>query len=429
MFGAHRMPVGMRVSYECDSKAGFFYGLMYGAMIAYFPYIVLKSLGGDNQHVQLIAQASFFGATMTIFWTRWFQNFRKLPLVVWTKSIARALLLVLPLISGAWTFSALVFIFWTIELMASPAYSGIMKEVYLDSHRGLAMGYVRIHVCMGQVLGSVISGFVLHTPGKPGETSVWDHLPRVIAPGPHNYTWLFPLGVAAGLTGMIFFHRLRRWSDLGDFTARQTETHLVRHILELLRTEPALRNAQIVLTVIGLTNLMCGALYPVFQVRVLHIEYEQVAVLSAVQAVTAIASYYIFGSIVDRRNLLAWHAWTFLFFMASTLFYTLSASFTGIVFATLCDGMGGGGWDLVRNNFLIRIAPRNRPQSVFTLDLFLMGLRGIAAPPLAFWILARFDSYRLVFVLNLVVGAAGCAWLLWMARHYGDVHAAHSRKR
>lgn len=420
MFGAHRMPVGMRISYDCDSKAGFCYGLMYGCTLYYFPYVALKSLSADDIHIQLMSMASFFGATMTIFWTRWFQNFRKLPLVVWTKTIARLLLLALPLATGAWTFAALVCLFWIIELMASPAYSGIMKEVYLDSHRGMAMGYVRMHVCLGQVLGSALSGFVLHTPRSGAEPGFWDRLPSVLTPGPGNYTWLFPMGVAAGVVGMIFFHRLRRWSDLSDFTDRATETRVLRQILRILKRKPALLYAQITLSAIGLSNLMCIALYPVYQVEVLAIRYEQVAVLSAVQAICGISSYYIFGSLVDRRNLLAWHAWTFLPFMLASFCYVATESFAGVLLAVLCGGMASGGWDLVRSNFLIRVAPRRRPQPVFTLDLFLMGLRGTAAPLLGFWLCRTFDSFRLVFWINILVGAAGCAVFFWLGKRFPD---------
>ncbi|MBE7561094.1 MFS transporter [bacterium] len=419
MFGAHRMPVSMRVSYECDSKAGFCYGLMYGSTISYFTYVALKNLSASDQVVKLLYLASFFGATATIFWTRWFQTFRKLPLVVWTKGVARALLLLLPLATGAPMFAAIVFAFWTIELMASPAYSSIMKEVYLDSHRGLAMGYVRVHVCLGQILGALFSGFILHEQGTPDRPSLWDRLPSVIAPGPHNFDKIVPFGVAAGLVGLVFFHRLHQWSDQGDFTAKSTEPHLLRPILALLRDLPALRYAQIALSLLGLSNLMCMCLYPVYQVEVFNIRYEQVAVLTAVASVCGITSYYVFGSIVDRRNLLAWHAWTFMLFMAATVCYLVTETFAGLVVATMCQGLGSGGWDLVRNNFLIRVAPHHRPQPVFTLDLFLMGLRGVAAPFLAFW-LCRTFSFQLVFWINLVVGAGGCAAFLWMGRRYTD---------
>ena len=410
----------MRVSYECDSKAGFLYGFMHGCTIYYFPYILLKALDGGEDHIKLIAAAPFVGTTLTLFWSNYYQNLRKLPLVVWSKTLARLCLLIFPFITGAWGFAAMVVLFWTLESMAAPAYSGIMKEIYLDTHRGLAMGYVRMQVCFGQVLGALLSAFILHTPGANGNGSFWDHVPSLFTPGPDNYTWLFPIGVAAGTLGLIFFHRLGRWSDQSDFTDRRPEKHMVRQILHLLRERPALLYTQITLFAVGTTNLMCVAVYPVFQVRVLNIQYEQAALLSAVQAICGIASYFIFGSMVDRRNLLAWHAWTFGMFVLGSALYLVTRDFTGVVFATLAMGMGSGGWDLVRSNLLIRMAPRHHPQPVFVLDLFTMGLRGIAAPFLGLGLLAWSGSYRLVFGLNIVVGLVGMAVFLWLGRHYHE---------
>ena len=104
------------------------------------------------------------------------------------KLLARGVILLFFLATNPWIFIILIFLNSLLEQAGSPAYLGIMKEIYSDDYRGRAMGYVRMEMAIVAAFASYLGGFLL------------DHF---------SYRYIFPLGAMFGILSVTYFGKIK----------------------------------------------------------------------------------------------------------------------------------------------------------------------------------------------------------------------------
>jgi hypothetical protein len=178
----------------------------------------------------------------------------------------------------------------------------------------------------------------------------------------------------------------------------------------------------------GFANLLVAVLYPIYLVDHFGISNTFAGILFACYSLFTIAGYYYWGKHIDRRDPL--HARIILMFVlslvpltylilqfvpgrefsfAALLLVFLNASFNGIA-------MSGG--ELARVNFFVRVVSPALLEKYWTIDYFLMGIRGILAPILGLTLKNLF-GYLPVFALAFLLAiTASTLMALFYRRSY-----------
>ncbi len=357
MFFDRRIPVGLRTAYNYDSLGGILYGIHYGLTIAFFP-IIARKLGASSGQMAFLTTTSLIGALFTFFWAYYSSNRKKMPFMIRMKGTARVLLFLMVLAVNPWAFIFLVFLYWFFEMAGSPAYTGIMKEIYSEEHRGKAMGYVRVEMGMAMIFSSWLGGFLLD---------------RV------SYRYVFPVGAVFGLLALLSFRRIRVRSD-EKAAFNQKKAFSLLEIGRILKRDKRFFRYAVIFFTFGFGNLIIVPLCPIFLVDTLHITNALAGRLASLFSLCWLISYLFWGEFIDRRGPL--NALWLLLLLVSFVpaLYSLASDIWFVAIATIFSGLSSGGIQLARLNYITRIAGHEQVQDYWGVDYTLMGLRGIVAP-------------------------------------------------
>ena len=364
MFFDRRIPAGLRTAYNYDSLGGILYGLFYGLTVAFFP-IIARKLGASSGQMAFLTASSTIGALFTFFWAHYSSNRRKMPFVTRMKGIARMLLFLMVLAVNPWAFIFLVFLYWFFEMAGAPAYVGIMKEIYSEEHRGKAMGYVRVEMAMAMIFSSWLGGLLL------------DRL---------TYRYLFPAGAVFGLLALLSFRRIRVESDQKTGFS-QNKAFSLLEIGRILKRDKRFFRYAVTFFVFGFGNLMILPLCPIFLVDTLHVTNAVAGRLASLFSLCWLISYLFWGEFIDRRGPLnaLWLVMLLVSFVP--VLYSFASDIWFVAVATVFSGLSSGGIELVRVNYITRIAGYEQVQNYWGVDYTLMGLRGIIAPFAGVWLM------------------------------------------
>ena len=187
MFFNRRIPLFIRESYYYDSKAAILWGIFWGLSLAFFP-VIARKIGASSFQIALLTSAPFLGSLFTLYWSRLSNKRSKMKFFLRVKILARAAIFLMVLAINPWIFIAVVFLNALFEQAGSPAYTGIMKEIYPDSLRARAMGYVASEHALSAIFACYIGGFLL------------DRM---------SYRYIFPLAALIGIYSLAHFRKIK----------------------------------------------------------------------------------------------------------------------------------------------------------------------------------------------------------------------------
>ncbi len=357
MFFDRRIPAGLKTAYNYDSLGGILYGAHYGFTIAFFP-IIARKLGASSGQMAFLTTTSLIGALFTFFWAHYSNNRKKMPFIIRMKGTARVLLFLMVLVVNPWAFIFIVFLYWFFEMAGSPAYAGIMKEIYSEKHRGKAMGYVRVEMGMAMIVSSWLAGLLLDR---------------------FSYRYVFPAGAVFGLFALLSFRRIRVKSDERVVPNQKKRFSLLEIGRILKRDKRFLRYSAIIFT-FGFGNLIIIPLCPIFLVDTLRITNTLAGRLASLFSLCWVISYLFWGEFIDRKGPLnaLWLLLLLVSFVPALYFFASNIWFAAI--ATIFSGLSSGGTQLARVNYITRIVRHEQVADYWGVDYTLMGLRGIVAP-------------------------------------------------
>ena len=363
MFFNGRVPSYLRVTYYYDSFGGLLYGLFFGLTI-YFFAIVARTIGATNTQIAILSMAPFVAALFTFHWSRHSSRRKKMPFLVKVIGIARALLFLMSFAVNPWLFVILVLLYWFFEMAGSPAYTGIMKDIYPTEHRGKAMGYVRVEMSLAAVLAAYIGGHLLNI-------------------GPQSYRWVFPLGAVFGLLSLASFRKIEVKSD--NQVKANHECFSFPKATHIFREDKRFFHYQLIFFISGFGWLLTMPLYPIFVVDVLHLSKATLGQVGALFSLCWLISFFFWGGYIDKKGPLRARYLTIFLLSFVPFFYFLANRFPGagpglIFVAAAFSGLAWGGAELSRFNYIISIAAQDKIQSYWGIDFTLMGVRGVFAP-------------------------------------------------
>jgi len=158
MFFNRRIPLSIRESYYYDSATAIIWGLFWGTSVAFFP-VIARKMGASNLQMAFLSMAPFIGSLFTLYWSRLSSNTNEMHFFILIKFLARIVLFLMFLAINPYIFIVIVFLNSFFERAGSPAYVGIIKQIYPENYRGRSMGYVRVERAVSAIFASIFSGF------------------------------------------------------------------------------------------------------------------------------------------------------------------------------------------------------------------------------------------------------------------------------
>jgi|GEM_PF-1766072 len=231
--------------------------VVYGAFATSLSFIplVLRRLGASADLLALYAASAYLGnvlAGLGLHLAR-LGHPKRTAVICWV--LSRSVFLGVAFVTRDVGLLILAAIFWLVEGLPSPIYSGIIQSIYPVEVRGRTMAVVRLGMALSMLTLAPVAGWILDGPG---------------------YRVLFSLAGAIGVLSSLIFSRLR--VNAPDLQLHRTMG--ASHVNDILLHDRryALCLAGIVL--FGLSSLIPTALYPIVQVDRLQLTYSELGWLT-----------------------------------------------------------------------------------------------------------------------------------------------------
>ncbi|MBM3254449.1 MAG: MFS transporter [Candidatus Omnitrophica bacterium] len=375
MFFKSHFPHHIRKNYNYDFWAGILFGI-YAGLILPFIFLVARRLGASPFQLALIASAPFYGNLISFYWAHKAQSGSKKSFVVCGSIISRSLLLFTLLINAPFPFSLVVFFSQFLSPMIDPAYVGVMSEVYPDSYRGKAMGYVRIGASLAIIASCFFGGKFLDLFG---------------------HRLIFPLGAMFGILSSLVFAGM----DVSEKEPISVSKFEAKEILRIMRKDSDFSTFEIFYFIFGFGNLLFVPVFPIFLVDTLGISNFDAGKLSVVASIFGLIAVYFWGHIIDKKGarfsipfaVAGLGFVPFLYFFAKDMHLLYAASIiSGICFA---------GLDLLILNSMIEFSNKTLAPKYHAIHTTFMGIRGVVAPFLGIRLMHILGA-RMVFMLSFL---------------------------
>jgi hypothetical protein len=116
----------------------------------------------------------------------------------------------------------------------------------------------------------------------------------------------------------------------------------------------------------------------------------QIAIVTAViPSIARLATTHMWGAIFDRYNFFILRTVLNSFFLAAILVFFSSHSLVFLGVAGALYGLAMAGGNIAWNLWVTKFAPQERASDYMSVHTFLTGVRGVIAPFIGFWLIAR----------------------------------------
>ncbi len=369
------IPEQARDAYRRDCTAGILLGLYTGAVFPFIGYIARDRLHASVELIGLMTAAPFLGNMLALFWANAMEGRPKMPYVVWSCVVARALFLLTIFAVTPVSFAILISVIQIIATVAAPAYASVLKEIYPDEHRGRIMAYIRVGLAFTTFVSTLLVGQLLKRSTL-------------------GYTHIFPIAGILGVISAFSFGSIKTAPVDPDHPDNQRTSTLefLRNTLAIFKADRNYSWFALSVFVYGFGNLLVAPLYPVFQVDRLHISAAQVAFLSNTSTVIWMVSYFYWGKYVDVRSPLRAVVVNVLLISLVPLNYFLARNVWMLIPTAVINGLTMGGVELSYFNSILRFAKNGKESQYQALHSFLLGIRGTTAPFIGAWMVTSFRN-------------------------------------
>jgi MFS family permease len=367
--------------------AGLCAGAFTGMVFPFLTKIARGDLHASQNAIALMVAAPFIGNLFSPVWARQMEGKDKLPFCLYSWSIARSLLLLMPLAVTGNLFVLLITLLQIVGTVASPAYTSLMRDIYPDSARGRLMGYVRVMAQSAMFLATLITG-------------------RLMDSG-ISYRYLFPLAGVFGIGAALAFRHVRalpvptvadkrHGNPITQPVPADGRNTFLYQTISILKHNHAYRYFALSVFIYGFANLMMQPLYGLYQVDILHISSTQIANLTNIGSLCAIAGAFFWGRFMDKRGAPMTVMCSIVLIAIIPIIYLFTRRVEALFVASVLSGLGFAGIELSYLASILLYAERERTAQYQSLHSLLLGIRGVIAPLLAVPLVKMF-GYPVVF--------------------------------
>ncbi len=350
--------------------------------------ILMKRLAATPLEMGLALSAPYFSLVFGFPLLRFMTGWKALDIITVPTAFTRLAIAGVGFTNNTTVILALYVLCQFVEGLGMGAYTRVLKELYSDGSRSVAMGYVRFYIALTTIIGSAVGGWMLDS----GYTS----------------TMFLIAGVCGMLSSVNFYHVLPR--DVSPAFA--TGGFSVRSVATTLNASEGFYWMNVTIMLFGFGNLLMLGVLPTKLVTGWHVSNATVGYLTGLTNIVQMVGYVVVGRFIAKhgaqRGLFLGmfggllNPWLFLLAPA-TAYLTMPYAFTGIL---------NVGFDLSWMQLVIAYAPTSELAVYGSVYTFLMGLRGIAAMLFSNLALSALgvDTFLAAAGLFMLAGMAVALW-------------------
>lgn len=218
-----------------------------------------------------------------------------------------------------------------------------------------------------------------------------------------DYRMLFLIAICAGLFSQLVFYKIKTIFPVKKIKTSITDSKLFE-FLTILKNDKLLFKYFSIFFLQGFGFLLNVALFPIYLVDELHISYTFLGIINFLFFISMISGFYLWGKHIDKHNPLKTRVCLMFILMFIPLFFFLMGKVTIInmvlvMLVYICRGFSFSGGELSRINFITRVVDYTMIEKYWTIDFFLLGVRGILAPVFGL-LLKNLLGFKPVFLLS-----------------------------
>ncbi len=376
------IPKSINKIYSYDSISATLQIGIFNTIILTFAPIIMRKLGATDFIMGVITIAPIAGSIVIFMWLHLAFKYEKIQFVAIMKTIGMLILFIPLLFSNPIIFAVCFLVYNILERGCSPTYVSIMKNIYPTKFRAFTMGMVRIEATITAVIISLIAG------------RLFDRF---------DFRIIFFTGICAGLLAQFFFYKIRTISPVKQILLNHYKFKVV-DLINILKKDRLILTYFSIFFIGGFGNLLNHTLYPIYLVDELHISNTFAGIIFSFNFAALILGFYFWGKYIDKHDPLKCRVWIFFIFGLMPFFYLLTAliknlSTVFIILAYISRGLTLSGAELARINLFTRIVKEHDIEKYWSIDFFLVGVRGIIAP-YAGLLLKNLIGFKIVFCIG-----------------------------
>ncbi|HUV05113.1 MAG TPA: MFS transporter [Armatimonadota bacterium] len=395
------VPKEARDAYRRESWGALLGGVYTGAIFPFIGFIARDSLHASVALIGLMTAAPFIGNVFALFYANAMEGKAKMPYVVWSQVIARALFLLILFAKTPLSFALIVTAVQVIASAAGPAYAAILKEIYPDDYRGRIMAYIRVGLAFVTLVSTLLVGRLLKHVG---------------------FNYIFAVAGLFGVAAALAFGTIKTAPvDPEGLDQKVSTLRFLRNTFAIFKEDREYAWFALSIFTYGFGSLIAAPLYPVFQVDRLHISAIQVAMLSNTSTAIWMLAYLYWGRYIDMRSPLKATVVNVLLASLVPLNYFLARDVWMLLPAAVISGVTMGGVELSYFNSILHFAKPGRESHYQALHSFSLGIRGAIAPFCGAAIASLFRSggidVRYVFLVAMALMLLGAGLQVIGVKH------------
>ncbi|MBI1851292.1 MAG: MFS transporter [Planctomycetes bacterium] len=388
-----RLPFFARYTFRRHARAEVLQGV-YQALFDLRAVVARKAFGASDVEVSLIASFPTIAQSFAMTWRTLLRRVDRRRALVAVGLAGKGLYLLVALATHSWLFVALACAAALVDCAYIPLRNLLYQSNYPEKLRGLLFS-TGFSIMIAANLAMALTA-----------TTCLDHWGTA-------YRWLYPLAALAGIGAHVVYARTRlrgaaraprptapRGSRMRHLVAAvRHPIHLTRSIL---RRDSRFRALESGFVLYGITYLMNDVLVVFVAVDELAASYKQVSIaLTVIPFATMILCFPLWGRFLDRADAMRVATLAFLAVGVWTIALTLTHSIAMLYATGFLKGVAMAGINVVWNLGPLRLAPRGKASDYMSVHVTLVGVRGLAGPPIILFFRTLFGVH-----VALAVGAA-----------------------
>lgn len=337
--------------------ADLFAGMAFGPWVAGLGFIpvVLRNLGAPAEWLAFYAAQPFMGFVVAPWLALLLpHHWGHKRTIVTNWILSRGSFLLIGLVAGWPGLVAVTAVYWTLEAVPSPYFARFVQAVFPVDLRGRVLANTRIALSLVALVVTPMLGALLDLIG---------------------YRALFPILAVCGLASTLLFTRVRL-----DESRLPSSRPSQNGVTRVLRNDRRFVWYLVALALFGLGWMSIAPLLPLVQVDQLHLSYTEIGALTTVSSISALGAFVVLGYWIDRAGGVRALRWVFVLGAIVPICYALANSVWLLVPAFAAFGIVNAGLDLATLTAVIQLCDPEDLGSYFSLQVTVVGLRGLVAP-------------------------------------------------
>lgn len=360
--------------------------------------ILRNDLGATPWQLSVMASTNAAFMLSSLLWARMIDGRQPLPFVVWLTFVARSLFLLVPFVSNAWQFVAILVLANFLGTIGGPAAAALIEQVYPQAQRGRALAIVRTAGALPGILLVAGSGRLLALVG---------------------YRWVFVLAAVLGMSASLWLRRMPVPAPLERATR---DGVALAGAWAAVRQDAAFRRLMIGVSIFGTGIWIQMPAHPILMADVLKITTAQAGLFAAIAGVAGLVGNGVWGRLADRWGSLRALRLVYFIGVLTPLIDVVAKSAGVFALSYVSDSLMITGLELVLTLAIIDVAGREKTARYVAISSTLAGVRGMVAP-LVGAALIESVGVRAVYAVAAALMTMGALLLTWQQREPARVTA------